>query len=183
LSDVGQIDLARHGKFRFERLLRKKLEFAESTAALPKTWRFVKEIPKDGMGKRKVDLLDALFDGPSSEISTRDPEIHSESWSGDQATINLRLPNGLSWFDGHFPQSPILPGIVQLHWVCELFYRHFGDRYLLGRKLRVKFRQVITPGTSLDLALRLNARGDSLEFEYRSAAGTHASGAYQVVKI
>jgi acyl-coenzyme A synthetase/AMP-(fatty) acid ligase len=61
LSQAGSAELSRLGKFRFERLLRRALATSHDAAALPRRWRFVSELPLDGMGKRRsADLLALL---------------------------------------------------------------------------------------------------------------------------
>jgi acyl-coenzyme A synthetase/AMP-(fatty) acid ligase len=61
LSPSGEAELARLGKFRFERALRRALAPTQEAAALPRRWRFVARLPIDGMGKcRAADVLALL---------------------------------------------------------------------------------------------------------------------------
>jgi acyl-coenzyme A synthetase/AMP-(fatty) acid ligase len=63
LSPAGQGELARLGKFRFARLLRRELATMHDAAVLPRRWRFVERMPIDGMGKRRQrDILALLED-------------------------------------------------------------------------------------------------------------------------
>jgi acyl-coenzyme A synthetase/AMP-(fatty) acid ligase len=62
LSDAGVAELARLGKFRFERMLRHELSSLEDTAVLPRRWRFVDLMPMDGLGKRRVRDVTALLE-------------------------------------------------------------------------------------------------------------------------
>jgi len=60
-SEEGRITLSKLGNFRFGRFLRKALTSTQEAAGLPRLWRFVEELPMQGMGKRRdADLL-ALF--------------------------------------------------------------------------------------------------------------------------
>jgi acyl-coenzyme A synthetase/AMP-(fatty) acid ligase len=52
LTQAGEAEMVRLGKFRFERLLRRALGSTQDAAVLPRRWRFVERIPTDGMGKR-----------------------------------------------------------------------------------------------------------------------------------
>ena len=61
LTAVGQTDLTLLGKFRFARMLRRELADCEDAAVLPRRWRFVEAIPLDGLGKRRLHDLRALF--------------------------------------------------------------------------------------------------------------------------
>jgi acyl-coenzyme A synthetase/AMP-(fatty) acid ligase len=62
LSPAGQGELARLGKFRFARLLRRELATMHDAAVLPRRWRFVERMPIDGMGKRRQRDIVALLE-------------------------------------------------------------------------------------------------------------------------
>ena len=62
LSPAGQAELARLGKFRFTRLLRRELAAMHDAAVLPRRWRFVERMPMDGMGKRRHRDIVALLE-------------------------------------------------------------------------------------------------------------------------
>jgi 3-hydroxymyristoyl/3-hydroxydecanoyl-(acyl carrier protein) dehydratase len=56
------------------------------------------------------------------------------------------------WFNGHFPGSPILPGIAQLALVSDAlheFARRKGGNIAIIGISRVRFRQFIKPNESL----------------------------------
>ena len=61
LTSLGENEIARLGKFRFERLLRRELAQAEDASVLPRRWRFVEAIPMDGLGKHRLADIRALF--------------------------------------------------------------------------------------------------------------------------
>jgi acyl-coenzyme A synthetase/AMP-(fatty) acid ligase len=65
LTEQGQEEMVRLGKFRFERLLRGELASTQDAAVLPRRWRFVERIPTDGMGKRLGGEVAALLTEPS----------------------------------------------------------------------------------------------------------------------
>jgi acyl-coenzyme A synthetase/AMP-(fatty) acid ligase len=62
LSAAGVAEIARLGKFRFERMLRRELSSTEDLAVLPRRWRFVDFMPMDGLGKRRVPDVVALLE-------------------------------------------------------------------------------------------------------------------------
>jgi 3-hydroxyacyl-[acyl-carrier-protein] dehydratase len=70
------------------------------------------------------------------------------------AEITL-APDSL-WFDGHFPGSPILPGIAQLGLVSDALREHAKSQ---GRAIttvairRVRFRQLVRPGETLQIMI------------------------------
>lgn len=64
LSEEGTAELAKHGAFRFSRLLRQALAPWQEPAGRPRRWRFVAELPTSALGKRTATDLIALF-GPA----------------------------------------------------------------------------------------------------------------------
>ena len=64
LDAAGSQELAASGAFRLGRRLRRDLAFHLPSAALPRRWRFVPELPEGLLGKVRAADLAALFDGP-----------------------------------------------------------------------------------------------------------------------
>jgi acyl-coenzyme A synthetase/AMP-(fatty) acid ligase len=65
LSEAGHNELARLGKFRLERMLRRSLAETQDAAVMPRRWRFVDHLPMDGLGKRRhQDLVVLLEQAP-----------------------------------------------------------------------------------------------------------------------
>ena len=62
VNEDGAAEIARTGKFRFERLLRRELATVHGASAWPRHWRFVTNIPVDPMGKRRAGDLAMLFE-------------------------------------------------------------------------------------------------------------------------
>ncbi len=58
----GQTTLDEIGNFRFSRLLRSELALTHEAAGIPRRWRFVHELPAQGLGKRRDADICALFD-------------------------------------------------------------------------------------------------------------------------
>ncbi|MBI3759847.1 MAG: acyl-CoA synthetase [Deltaproteobacteria bacterium] len=61
ITPSGENEIARLGKFRFERMLRRELANTDDGSVLPRRWRFVEAIPVDGMGKHRLADIRALF--------------------------------------------------------------------------------------------------------------------------
>jgi 3-hydroxymyristoyl/3-hydroxydecanoyl-(acyl carrier protein) dehydratase len=96
---------------------------------------------------------------------------------GDSAVeLELELSPDLVYFRGHFPNFPVLPGIVQLHWTVCYARRFFAVGSAPVRSVKVKFRNVIAPSERLTLALRDQGEGRRIVFEYRGAGGMRSSG-------
>ena len=106
------------------------------------------------------------------------PIILRREVSGDRAELDLALPPGLIYFDGHFDGLPVLPGVVQLHWAirCARDCLPVGAAEPLS--MQVKFRRLIRPESRLRLTLALasSQRGVQLSFLYDCEGERCSSG-------
>jgi len=95
------------------------------------------------------------------------PEISALERTARGVHLQLKIPANLGYFEGHFPNCPLLPGVVQISWAIELGRVHvpFTGRF---RALRaVKFMRVILPGSTVALELDYEAAAGELTFIYR----------------
>ena len=118
-----------------------------------------------------------MFDGQPDE-KPRDPVIKSIQTDDNEAKLTLFIPASLKWFDGHFPDYPVLPGVVQLNWAMQLARQHLLPDEVTSRQFKVKFRNVVQPGATIDLHLTWRSEAHQLRFEYSGSAGVHSSGEY-----
>ena len=95
-----------------------------------------------------------------------------------RAEIDLVVEPDLFWFQGHFPERPTLPGVVQLDWALDFARRHLGLTVPAARCFQVKYKAVISPDTRLTLVLALHptASGRRLTFEYRRDGEVYSTG-------
>ena len=65
------------------------------------------------------------------------------------------------WFDGHFDDKPILPGIAQTAMVFEAIQNHESFKGSTGIKIksirRVRFRRLITPEEEINISIKKNS--------------------------
>lgn len=67
--------------------------------------------------------------------------------------LSLSIPADRRWLEGHFPQQPLVAGVVQTHWAACLAQALFpvGDAFM--RVDNLKFQQVILPEQPVELVL------------------------------
>jgi len=110
----------------------------------------------------------------SGELVT-EPRILSKTEDHNCLAYVLSVDENLKWFQGHFPEKPILPGVVQIHWAIALA-EPLGIKPEQFQGIpRIKFTAVIAPGTKLTLGLEKTSSG--LRFRYESKLGVHSQGA------
>jgi len=103
------------------------------------------------------------------------PRIWSWLANGDEHRFLIEVDANLAWLEGHFPQTPILAGVVQLHWAALLARGVFGVQEFPRDIVRLKFQRPVLPPAMLELRLQ---RIDDLnvQFGYRSPGHPHSQG-------
>jgi acyl-coenzyme A synthetase/AMP-(fatty) acid ligase/3-hydroxymyristoyl/3-hydroxydecanoyl-(acyl carrier protein) dehydratase len=157
------------GKRSLNQALREQLAPSFEPSALPRRFRYLEAMPVNSQGKSTEAALAALFDRrrPPFRVLERSPE---------RVLLSVEAAASSPYFDGHFPGTPILPGVVQLEWALLLAREHFTLPPDFLRLERVKFQQIIPPGTRLTLELTWTAKTSRLGFKLTSDAGAHAGG-------
>lgn len=96
--------------------------------------------------------------------------------STDHVLLKLTIPENLYYFQGHFPQAAILPGVAQLDWVM-----HYLNEYMAVDTNNVvsidalKFQIIVQPNYEIELMLK-KIKTNKYSFSYSSSHGQHASG-------
>jgi 3-hydroxymyristoyl/3-hydroxydecanoyl-(acyl carrier protein) dehydratase len=99
-------------------------------------------------------------------------------------TLSLLLPLELTQFDGHFPQAPVLPGVLQVAWALALAAPRLHTSMRCRDMKGLKFQRLLHPGDRVDLRLHVDNEladgGATLHFGYR-VDGTHCSSGRLIV--
>ena len=103
-------------------------------------------------------------------------EILSTQTAQDIVTMKIRIPENLFYFQGHFPDIAILPGVVMTNWVLEYAEQFFDfDPTRFVGLNSLKFMQVVRPNYTLELTLSKSSDSKCV-FAYTSIHGKHSSG-------
>ncbi|WP_050475906.1 AMP-binding protein [Herbaspirillum rhizosphaerae] len=183
LTTAGRGVLEQQGKLALNTQLRAALADAIESVALPRMWRYLDAMPANTQGKTTLAALTALLEEPQTSSSAPAasgrpllPEHRLVQRTETEVTLQLHVPENLLYFEGHFPETPILPGVAQVNWALEL-----GRQYLplppdcIGMQA-LKFQRVIVPGATVSLELEHDIQKSALAFRLHSADGQHASG-------
>lgn len=90
----------------------------------------------------------------------------SRPWRESGIALDLVILPDLLWFQGHFPDAPILPGVVQFHWALYFAGTHLGLDLPAAQQFQIKYKAMIRPGDCLVLALAPDLAKGRLDFEY-----------------
>ena len=104
-----------------------------------------------------------------------EPQITKQSNNGLNQSFHLFVPAELVFFTGHFPDFPILPGVVQIDWVIGLADKAQLTGAFSGIS-RLKFIHPITGDRNIRLDLVYAPDGKQIQFKYLEAAGLFSSG-------
>lgn len=173
LSTNGVHALRNQGRRTVTETLRRHLAEHCEAIALPRRWRLLLELPYSSQGKLAQSQIDALLAAPRP---TRVEPLSSEELDGEWL-LQLQVPVDLAHFTGHFPQTPVLPGVVQVDWAQQLARQLIANLPPRFAGMEVlKFQQLVRPGDTLQLSLRFDAERGKLYFAYRNGEAACSSG-------
>ncbi|WP_042880321.1 AMP-binding protein [Cupriavidus necator] len=172
LAEAGAAMLADAGRPAVIAALKAALADGVDPLALPRRWHLaIEALPCNAQGKTTEAMLRDLFH------QTLPRAVWIEG-SDNTAVATLDVGEHLAIFDGHFPGTPIVPGVAQIDWVMTLAPQRLPvparERFL--RLDVLKFQGVIRPGSQVRLDLEWLPAKAALAFRLTSAAGPHASG-------
>lgn len=155
LGTAGRLALLRHGR---AGLVDELGQHAAGDDALstPLVWRFVDVLPEPSS-------VDALLRAPLPETAV----VLGEHREGDTCTIDLELPLDLACFADHFPDAPVLPGVLQVGWALDLAAPRLGTPRTCRAMDGLKFQRLLRPGDRVRLVLRHDPDTRRLHFAYR----------------
>ena len=172
LSDAGLRALRNQGRRAVTEGLRRHLSEHCETLALPRRWRWLRQLPLNAQGKLPQAEVEALLMAPRPKA----PEVLEYGETDGEWSLQLVVPPDLAYFSGHFPTAPVLPGVVQVDWALNL------GRQLLDLPPRfvgmevLKFQQLVRPGDEIQLHLRFDRERGKLYFAYRNDTAACSSG-------
>ena len=100
------------------------------------------------------------------------PQFSNLTVEESTVSIDLVVQPDLEWFNGHFPDQPVLAGVVQVHWavsLCQCFYPISGAFKQINN---LKFKTVVLPDTCMRLQFEETVPGEKIKFRYQAITST-----------
>jgi acyl-coenzyme A synthetase/AMP-(fatty) acid ligase/3-hydroxymyristoyl/3-hydroxydecanoyl-(acyl carrier protein) dehydratase len=172
LSESGMHALRNQGRRTLTEALRQHLSQHCETLALPRRWRLLRQLPLNAQGKLPQAQVEALLLAPRPKT----PEVLEQVEVEGEWSLQLAVPPDLAFFSGHFPQTPVLPGVVQVDWALSLGLQLMNLPEKFAGMEVLKFQQLVRPGDEVQLHLRFDPIRSKLYFAYRNETATCSSG-------
>lgn len=172
LSASGVHALRNQGRRALTQALREHLEPHCEALALPRRWRLLSHLPLNAQGKLPQALIETLLVSPRTQA----PDLVAQKQHDDEWRLELIVPLDLAHFPGHFPGTPILPGVVQVDWAMNLAQRLMDLPPRFAGMEVLKFQQLVRPGDRISLTLRFDPERSKLHFAYRNGEAACSSG-------
>ncbi|MCX7078445.1 MAG: AMP-binding protein [Pseudomonas sp.] len=172
LSEQGLHALRNQGRRALTQELRQHLSQHCEALALPRRWRLLRQLPLNAQGKLPQAEVEALLLAPRPKA----PQVLEQVESQGEWSLELAVPPDLAYFSGHFTQTPVLPGVVQIDWALSLGRQLLALPEKFAGMEVLKFQQLMRPGDQVQLHLRFDRERGKLYFAYRNDTATCSSG-------
>lgn len=170
LNEKGREIVISEGKRRFITQMKQYLMNWFETVTIPRKVCFTERIPTNTQGKILKGEIKSFF-----ETKITDPIIHGIELSKDKLKMNLYFLEESSYFNGHFPGCPILPGVIQTHFVFKYLKDFYGiapEKYSINK---LKFSNLILSKQKVNLTI--NRHSDyEFSFSYINSDKISSSG-------
>lgn len=160
-NDNGLKLLRTQGKLALVRALQKHLLQRFEPVMLPHRWRFEPMLPTDSRGKSTIVAMNQIFDLQ---------HVQPTDWQIEHNKLMVRftaLPSNF-FFQGHFPQFQLMPGVAQLHWAVTLANRYLNTPLDVKEIVQLKFSAIIAPKTELRLTAQFDPQKNELIYALTS---------------
>lgn len=97
------------------------------------------------------------------------PQFLSLEISEHICRLAMKINPEIHWLEGHFPEQPIVAGVVQTHWAAELGKAIFPLGENFQRIDNLKFQTAILPGQDVNLQLHYLPDAQAVKFSYHCA--------------
>lgn len=151
--------LLEEGKQALVKRLRTTLLKHIERVCLPRQWRFTWALPQNAMGKVTTVTLETLFSFQTPQA------VLLQASDENSVSMVLTIPANSPYFEGHFPQFPLLPGVTQVKWAQDVAFRYWQLQEAPCGIKTLKFMSPIRPNDTVVLKLSRSKGQIAFAFE------------------
>jgi len=86
---------------------------------------------------------------------------------------SIRLNPDHEVYEGHFPEQPVVPGVIQLQIVKEILEETLGKQLFMNKVSSAKYLKIITPENSKELQITIQyKKTDENEYKVNALIGS-----------
>lgn len=130
-------------------------------------WRFV---DKEHIQGNNLNEIEKLFQ------PIKDPIWFESIAQSNSKKLVGKVPLDLVYFNGHFANFPLVPGVVEMQWIIEQISLAFQINKELCRIEKLKFQKFLRPNDEIILILNWEKENSRVRFQLQVALETCASG-------
>ena len=108
------------------------------------------------------------------------PLVTNYSIATTEAEYEMIFSRSCNFFEGHFTNFPVLPGVVQLYFAHMFASESFNKKILTSPSKKIKFSHVIRPDEKLKLKLCLHGKNLNYTYEYNGII--YSSGIFETAE-
>lgn len=149
LNEDGKQHIIKNGRHLFINELKQYMLKFFPNVVLPRKFRIIENIPTNIQGKIIKSDIASIF-----ESNVAEPIMQNLVKTDSEFIADFTFLHDSSYFNGHFPGFPVLPGVMQIHFVLNLIKQYFNitpDEYHI---LKLKFSSLILPDKIVHFELK-----------------------------
>jgi len=160
LNGSGKEYIINNGRHQFILELKQYLLNYFPNVVLPRKIRIVNDIPVNIQGKYIKNDITSMF-----ESNIPEPIMQNIIKTDSRFCADLTFLKDSSYFNGHFPEHPILPGVMQIYFVMQFIKQYFNMTANDYHILKLKFSNLILPNTPVRFELNRDSQNE-FTFDY-----------------
>ncbi len=170
LNTDGKKYIIEKGRHAFINELKQYMLKFFPNVVLPRKIRIVENIPVNIQGKFIKSDINALF-----ESNVAEPIMQNVIKTDSEFIADFTFLHDSSYFTGHFPGFPVLPGVIQIHFVLMFIKQYFNIIPNEYHILKLKFSSLILPDTLVHFELKKNGENEFI-FDFSNGDTKYSNG-------
>ena len=178
LNQKGKEKFLGASMFQKNSFFKKELSKFLENVVIPKKWRYAESFAQDAQGKIKRQEIEALFNSkPRENYQIKSISLETSENNEKKMLAKIVFPKCSDFFDGHFPQFPLLPAVAQVDTVIRISNKYLNSPINLKKISKIKFTLPILPDAEMSLRICSLEKEGRLNFEFFSEQNKkHSSG-------